>query len=167
MSELPKRKRNRLKNYEYSQNGMYFVTICTKNHANFFGRILSTTVKMADGVSPAPAVEFTDFGKIAEIELKEIPKRYIGILVDCFVIMPNHVHAIIINVSEAGGASPAPTLSVIIGGYKSGVSRLCGYPLWQRSFHDHIIRNERAYCRISQYIENNPSTWEADCFFKI
>jgi REP element-mobilizing transposase RayT len=79
--------------------------------------------------------------------------------------MPNHIHAIIINVSETGGAGPAPTLSVIIGGYKSSVSHLCGYSLWQRSFHDHVIRNERAYCRIAQYIENNPSTWETDCFF--
>jgi len=63
-------------------------------------------------------------------------------------------------------ASPSPTLGNIIGGFKSGVSRRCGFAIWQRSFHDHIIRNTQDHIRITEYIKNNPSTWENDCFYE-
>ncbi len=80
--------------------------------------------------------------------------------------MPNHIHAIIsINKCDDKERSrPFPTLSTVIGLYKSGVSRKIGFPIWQKSFHDHIIRDEKEYQEIWQYIDTNPQKWEEDCY---
>jgi REP element-mobilizing transposase RayT len=109
--------------------------------------------------------------------------HYSSVIVDRFVIMPNHIHMVIIvgdglarpaRVARSanpdpsqttGRASPSPTLGNIVGGFKSSVSRLCGFPIWQRSYHDHIIRNEQDYVRIAEYIDNNPANWKQDCFY--
>jgi REP element-mobilizing transposase RayT len=207
MKELPKRKPNRLKDYDYSQSGAYFVTICAKERLCLFGeitvgaRLASPAVSSSTFASPvvsalpasvspesapsSPIVKLSDIGIIAERELKSITTHYNHVEIDCYVVMPNHIHAVVIisnncpdevrgevpgeAMDEATGeASLAPTvgtLGVVVGGYKSGVSRLCGFSVWQRNYHDHIIRNEHDYLRICEYIENNPRRWKDDCFY--
>jgi putative transposase len=185
VKDLPQRKPNRLRGYDYSQNGAYFVTLCIKNRANILGHII-----VRDGLAhpdahpdahPTAVVQLSEYGRIAKTELQNIPTHYNGqVMIDRFVVMPNHIHAIIMitvdgtergitaNVAErgtTGRASPSPTLGNIVGGYKAGVSRRCGFSVWQRSYHDHIIRDEADYLRIAAYIENNPAKWVEDRFY--
>jgi len=158
--ELPKRKRNRLKNYDYS-NGMYFVTICTENHR----KILCGVV--GDG-SPVPK----EPGKIAEEFILKIPEKYTGVKVDKYVVMPNHVHLLIYIGNKSVTEKPSPTLGDIIGWYKYQVTKqinnemgIPGRRFFQRSFHDHVIRGEKDYLKIWEYIDNNPARWAEDCFY--
>jgi len=107
-----------------------------------------------------------DLGKAANKFLQEISKFYPGVITDKFVVMPNHVHAIFVISQE----KEAPSLSKVVGQYKMAVSREFhrtnpGEDLWQRSFHDHIIRNQKSYEKIWLYIEENPQKWEEDCFY--
>ena len=155
--ELPKRKHPRLKDYDYGSNGYYFVTINTcKNH-----NVLS---KVGRGLAPAEAeITLTAIGRIAEEQLFELETRYPCVKIDKYVIMPNHIHMILIIDNQAAGASPRPTLSDIICTYKSLTTRLCnkkfntsGRKLFQVSFYDEIIENENHYLENWQYIENNP-----------
>ena len=160
---LPKRKATRLKSYDYSQNGYYFVTICTHDKKC----ILSNVV--GQGLAPAE-VQLSEYGKIANAEILNLKIRYQNIKIDKYVIMPNHIHAIIIIQNKTAGASPCPTLSDIICAFKSVVTRKCHNinskrKIWQTSFHDHIIRNEDDYQKIWNYIETNPQKWELDCFY--
>ena len=183
MKDLRQRKNIRLQEYDYSQPGHYFITICTKERIFLFGDIANYTMF------------FREYGKIAAVELINISSHYDNVKIDKFVIMPNHVH-MIINLSEftgvknvgaplaapddtdidnkinnnvknttteAGRASAPPTIGNIVRGYKSGVSRNIGFNIWQRNYHDHIIRNEKSYKEIYKYIENNPIQWELDC----
>ena len=105
-------------------------------------------------------------GRIAERNLLNIPAHFPHVRIDKYVIMPNHVHAIvIIDGSETERAGPFPTLSTIVGSYKSSVSRHVGFPVWQKSFYDHVIRNEMDYQMVRQYIEHNPEKWNLDRFY--
>jgi REP element-mobilizing transposase RayT len=191
MRELPQRKPKRLKGYDYSQNGAYFVTVCAKNGAEIFSRII-----VGDGLArpecpdfparpdcpdcPAyPIVELTDIGEQIRQIINYINQRYDNAFIDKFVIMPNHIHLILVingcnetgrtgqslAPGPAGRASPAPTVGNIIGGLKSGVSRNIGFSPWQRCFHDHIIRDESDYRRVAEYIEQNPAKWAKDRFY--
>ena len=159
MGELPKRKPNRLKEYDYSQDGAYFITICVKDRQELLGEIVG------DGLARPAYANLSEYGKIVEQELNRIQFHYHDVILDQYVVMPNHVHAIVIVDAGTGRASPPPTLGNIVGGYKSGASRLCGFALWQRSYHDHIIRDEADYDRIAKYIEENPARWKEDCFY--
>ena len=190
--ELPKRKLLRLKDYDYNQNGAYFITICAKDKRNLFGKIKPPNtvagIPQVVGAALAPpvaATDLTEYGKNVQKHIEALHKHYNYISVDKYVIMPNHVHMIIsINTGVAemrhadehatpaksghgtGGASAAPTtLGNLVRGFKAGVSRECGFLLWQRSYHDHIIRNQKDYLRIYQYIETNPAKWEDDRYF--
>ena len=163
MNSPQQRKPMRLKGYDYSENGFYFITICTKGRECLFGDVVDGTMLL------------NECGDIAEKEVLNIPTHYIDIEIHYFVVMPNHVHIIIALVGkksvQAGAASGAPTatqftLGNIVRGYKSGVSRRIGHSIWQRNFYDHIIRDEDTYLRISTYIENNPKTWEEDRFYQ-
>lgn len=105
-----------------------------------------------------------------QIEL--LKERYPVIKINQYVIMPNHIHLLISIYEAAAGAGPCPTISEVICTLKSITTRLCrkaGYSeahLFQTSFHDHIIRNELDYRKISEYIQNNPAKWEMDCFYQ-
>ena len=161
--ELPIRKPTRLKNYDYSSEGAYFITICTHNRKNLFSNIVG------QGLAPAE-IQLSAFGKIANEEITDIEKRYKNIKFDKYVIMPNHIHAIIIIKNKSAGASPCPTLSDIICTFKSFTARKCHIlnpkqKIWQRSFHDHIIRGEQDYLKIWNYIDTNPQKWQDDCFY--
>ncbi len=161
--ELPKRKPTRLKNYDYSGNGYYFITICAHNRKNIFSNIVG------QGLAPAANV-LRPFGEIAEKELLDLENRYENIKIDKYVIMPNHIHVIIIIQNETAGASPCPTLSDVICTFKSITTRKChlikpNQKLWQFSFHDHIIRGENDYREIWNYIDTNPLKWKEDKFY--
>lgn len=159
------RKHIRLKNYDYSQCGYYYVTIHTANNDH----ILSTVGR---GLAPAYyEINLTETGKITEQQLFALEERFKCVKIDKYVIMPNHIHVIIIIEEndmpiEKAGASPRPTLSDIVCAYKSITTRICnkndniqGRKIFQTSFYENIIRNEKAYYSILNYIENNPLKW--------
>lgn len=161
--KLTKRKPTRLKNYDYNTPGAYFITICSHNRKNIFSNIVG------QGLAPAEN-SLLEFGKIAENELLKLENRYKNIKVDKYVIMPNHIHAIITIENETAGASPCPTLSDVICSFKSITARKCrlikpNERIWQTSFHDHIIRGEKDYREIWNYIDTNPLKWQEDCFY--
>ena len=160
---LPNRKPTRLKNYDYSNNGAYFVTICTHNKQKLFSNIVG------QGLAPAE-IQLSAFGKIANAELLDLENRYKSIKIDKYVIMPNHIHAIIVIQNKTAGASPCPTLSDIICSFKSITTHKCHFinsniKIWQTSFHDHIIRDDNDYLKIWNYIDTNPQKWNDDCFY--
>ena len=164
--ELPRRKPNRLKDYDYSQNGAYFVTICTKNQREILG-----TVVVGDAALGVPFVKLSKHGEIVKIFIENISNTNRNVFVPQYVIMPNHVHLILIVEFENADGTPraaSPTKALIpkiINALKGLSSKKTGVSLWQRSYHDHIIRNEADYCRITEYIENNPAHWNEDCFY--
>jgi len=150
---LPTRKSPRLKGYDYSNENYYYVTLCTHAKKCIFGA----------------ADQLNAFGKIARQELVDISSHFNGIQIDKFVIMPNHIHAIIIVgcVDDIEKVKPFPTLSLIIGLYKSGVTKKIHdinpeTEVWQKSFYDEVIRCEQGYRKIWEYIDGNPLLWQLD-----
>ena len=159
---LPKRKNLRLNEYDYSQNGAYFVTICTKNQA----RLLSKISIVGAGVLDRPHVELTNRGVVAEQYILQINEFYDWLSVDTYVIMPNHIH-LLLRIENGRSGTPAPTKgNHLVARFVSTFKRFCnkeyGENIWQRSFHDHVIRNQHDYDAIYCYIENNPSQWGQD-----
>ncbi len=154
MMILPKRKTPRLKEYDYSTPGAYFVTICTHNKKCLFGEI-------ANG-----QMHLNNLGTIANREILNIEMHYQNIRMDKYVIMPNHIH-FLIAITEPERINPFPTIKAdipnIAGKFKAGVTRIVGNafmhsakkPIWQRSYHDHIIRDEKDYRKIWEYIDTN------------
>ena len=198
--DYPARKPNRLKAYDYSQNGAYFITICTEGKKP----VLSTLC--GGGVQLLPP------GGICKAEIERLSESF-PIAVDKYVIMPNHVHLLVSVQREdphpvgeglappahpktscvpaspvgeglappavprpllsAGRASPSPTVGDMICTFKSkstiAANRFNGSPghrLWQRSYHDHIIRSRQEYLEIWRYIDENPIKWADDCYFE-
>ena len=156
---MPQRKHPRIKHFDYSTPGAYFVTICTLNRRCLLSRIAGQELG-ASKILP------TIYGRIAKEQLLLLEKRYLTLKIDQYVIMPNHIHAILI-LREAAGASPRPTISDIICTYKSLTTRACkkAHPiekLFQTSFYEHVIRGQKDYDEIVEYIVNNPKRWELD-----
>jgi len=174
----------RLKGYDYSQAGLYFVTICVQNGLNLFGDVV-------DG-----KMVLNEYGEITKNEWIKTSELRKNVQLHQFVVMPNHFHAIV-EITEnvalpAVGAncirpdeirpnkkhnekgecnsplrSPSQTVGAIVRGYKSAVSRQIGFPIWQRNYHEHIIRDRNAHAHIAEYIKNNPLKWETDCYHTI
>ena len=169
MKKLPSRKKIRLHGYDYSQQGAYFITICVKDHKNLLGKIFDNTIVLSE------------YGQIAKNEIEHIPHIRKECTVDNYVIMPNHIHLIVrivhvgddgnrpANTTERADCHPPlrRTLSNMVQGFKGAVTRQIGIPIWQRSYHDRIIRTEESYNRISYYIDENPAIWQEDCYYKI
>jgi REP element-mobilizing transposase RayT len=169
MRDLPQRKPNRLKGYDYSRNGAYFITICAKDRAELFGRIICEPISVG-AATCRPFVELSEHGKMVETAIVNIAAIYQDVDVRAYTIMPNHIHLIIeINEGRRQVAAPtkstAPTISTIVGNMKKYVSINIGFSPWQKSFHDHIIRSEEDCARIAEYIKNNPANWKSDCFY--
>ncbi|SHJ32118.1 REP element-mobilizing transposase RayT [Desulfatibacillum alkenivorans DSM 16219] len=167
----------RLKNYDYSRPGAYYITICTQDKACLLGQVVNRKTVPSDA------------GKMVRQIWEEIPSRYPGVRLDAFVLMPNHIHGIIIlerksslqDCNQRGAESGRPqgylaamSLSDIVRRFKTlttrkyidGVNQL-GWPrfngkLWQQNFYDHIIRKEESLHSIREYIANNPAQWELD-----
>jgi len=160
----------RLKGYDYSQSGAYFVTICTKTRECLFGEIVDGKMRLNTA------------GQMARSVWEELPIHYPGINVDAFVVMPNHIHGIISIVgaqfiapntndmcviNREGAINRAPTLGEIIRRFKAFSTysiRRAHFEefVWQRNYYERIIRNEKELQRIREYIVNNLLTWEQD-----
>ena len=168
--QLPERKRNRLQHYDYSSCGAYFITICTKDRKNIFWDMKQPNI-VGEAISLPPSPKLSSYGQIAEDAIQAIPKHYLRVEVDRYVIMPNHIHLILLIPYDGGRliASPTddtkPTISTIVGQMKRYVSKEIGMSVWQRSFHDHVIRNRDDYDEICKYIYENPQKWKYDCFY--
>lgn len=155
--ELPRRKPNRLMGYDYAACGAYFITICTKDRCEWFGDVVGVDAHID------PHVVLTPYGEIVQKYIQNIPG------IDKYVIMPNHIHMIILkweDESNGNGAmwaspptKPPKTVSQLIQSFKILVTKEIGFSLWQRSFYDHIIRNEHEYQQIWKYIDSNPALW--------
>ena len=148
--ELPQRKINRIPEYNYNQNGAYFITICTQDRKPILSQIVG------DG-SPVPKTA----GLIAEKTIMQITEKYPSVSVEKHVIMPDHIH-ILLRIDNGTG-NPSPTLGNVIGWYKYQVTKevnrqnyTAGEKLFQRSYYDHVIRNQQDYNAVWEYIEQNP-----------
>ena len=185
----------RLAGYDYSQAGLYFVTICCEDKMCRFGQVKNGTMVL------------NEYGQIAHDEWVKTAQIRPNVQLHEFVVMPNHIHGIIQLLDIGRGElhspdnnelhspdnnelhlydennwgvcktplrGPSQTIGAIVRGYKSSVTKqinlLCAFDapikLWQRNYYDHIIRNEQSYQRISEYIINNPTKWEDDKFYK-
>lgn len=164
--KLPERKKNRLTNYDYSSYGAYFITICTKNKKNFFWEKEQTYNVGEDIILPPQKVLLTHYGKIAEKAIKSVPDKYSFLELLQYVVMPNHIHLILRIADNNGKMISSPTsIITVIGQMKRCVSKEIGISVWQRSFYDHIIRNNDDYDMISRYIYENPTKWKDDCLY--
>ena len=117
------------------------------------------------GLAPAE-IQYTPYGEIAQEQMLLLEKRYPSLTIDRFVIMPNHIHAILL-LKETAGDSQCPTITDIVCAYKSLTTRACKKvqpieKLFQTSFYEHVIRGREDYDEIAEYIENNPKQWELD-----
>lgn len=158
--DLPKRKPNRLPQFDYSTPGAYFITICTKNRECVFWDSVGASIARPQ------ELRLSAYGKIVKRAIQSIPVHYPAVTVDCYVVMPNHVHLLLqINTDSYGRPMAAPTISTVIQQFKGIVTKQIGHPVWQKLFHDHVIRGEKDYLKIWEYIDNNPLQWELDCFY--
>ncbi|WP_392419833.1 transposase [Capnocytophaga canis] len=186
--DIHKRRSIRLKGYDYSREGLYFITICCQNREHYFGEIV-------DG-----KMQLNEIGEIAYNEWINTETIRKNVVLHSFVVMPNHFHTIVEIAHQCRGVlhtpnyitlrtpngdekgvfntsnnekgvcntplrSPSQTLGAIVRGYKSAVSKKIGFSVWQRNYYEYIIRNEESYFKIHEYIENNPAKWEEDCFY--
>ena len=158
--ERPKRKSNRLRNYDYNTPGAYFLTICTKNGKYIFWERVGASI--ARPQKPA----LSRYGRLVDEAIREIPLHYPAVSVDHYVVMPNHIHLLLqIHTDADGRPMVAPTVSRVVQQLKGAITKRIGYSVWQKLFHDYVIRGEKDYWKIWQYIENNPAKWEEDCFY--
>lgn len=158
-NNLPKRKHPRLDHFDYSTAGAYFITICTQSRRCLLSRIVGR------GLAPAE-IQYTEYGQIAQKQLLMLEQRYPSLKIDQYVIMPNHIHAILL-LEETAGDCQRPTIMDIICAYKSLATRECKKvrpieKLFQTSFYEHVIRSCEDYNEIAEYIVNNPKQWELD-----
>ncbi len=166
------RKSIRLKDYDYSQPGAYFITINVTNRKCLFGSIKNDEMII------------NKYGRIAQECWYNIPEHFIHVQLDAFIVMPNHIHGIILITGvEATHASPlhkiipingpkSNSLGAIVGSYKSAVTKrinevrkTSGTGIWQRNYYEHIIRNETELNKIRDYILTNPLNWKKDDYF--
>ena len=155
--EFPKRKTNRLTEYDYSMPNAYFITICTKNRKNLFWVDVGAIIDRPNNVP------LTNLGMIVRQSIEDISKYYPAVSVDHFVIMPNHIHLLLqINTDCNGRSMIAPTISTVVRQMKGYVSKQTGVAIWQKGFYDHVIRSGNDYRDIWNYIEGNPGKWAED-----
>ena len=171
-NKLPERKRNRLRNCNYSKPGAYFITICTENRQKILSRIVG-----ADVLDGPKTVSLLPHGEIAEKYIRQWNDFHDDAKVERYVIMPNHIHIILVVYSgdimpmEGGASRTSPptrqheAVSQFVSTFKRFCNKEYGGNIWQRSFHDHVIRSRRDYEEISQYMQDNPRLWREDCFY--
>ncbi|HLW31433.1 MAG TPA: transposase [Aequorivita sp.] len=187
---MKNRKRNRLKGYDYSQDNLYFITICVKKMLCCLGYIappvrtgrdLSPSSSSPSSSSPSPTSstqiqnqinELNEYGELVQNRLLWLAEQYRYVVLHNYVVMPNHVHTIIEIDSSKVVDKPIKikSLSSLVGAFKTTSSKMiheAGFSsfAWHRSFHDHIIRSDKSYQIISNYIDQNPSKWQTDKFF--
>ena len=167
MREFSERKPNRLRGYDYSKNGAYFLTICVKDRTEILGKVERGQIIL------------DEYGIVVAKEMASSCELRKECKIEQCVIMPNHIHLILLIQHPVGADGNRPispnrptapktpqnhSVPSFVRGLKGSVSRILGFSIWQHSFHDHIIRDENEYARLAHYIENNPANWESDCF---
>ncbi|MBE7035561.1 MAG: hypothetical protein E7402_05575 [Ruminococcaceae bacterium] len=157
---LPKRKPTRLKGYDYGAPGAYFITICTQDRKELLSKII-----VGDDAYIVPQNNLSKIGLICDKYINNITNKYEDVTVDKYVIMPNHIHLLIFLHGTMKASSPTKNIETIIRSFKTMVTKEMGNSIWQRSYHDHIIRGEKEYRKIWEYIDTNPIKWESDCFY--
>ena len=156
----PIRKKNRLSGFDYSSPNAYFITICTYQRKNLFWRDVGATNGRPSDLSLSSA------GKTVQNAIIAISEHYPAYVVEHYVIMPNHIHLLLRVQADANGRPMvAPTISTVVAQMKGAVSKHIGKSIWQKGFHDHIVRTEADYQDIWTYIENNPLQWQMDSLF--
>lgn len=157
---LPKRKPNRLSHYSYSSEGCYFLTLCAVDQRCLFSRIQHSSL------SEAPIVQLSNYGRILNDQIETMKQIYSDIRIDHYVIMPNHVHFLLSVITQQTAASPAnERVPSFVSALKRMTNKTAGCNLWQRSYHDHVIRDEDDFLRRWKYIEENPARWTMDRFY--
>ena len=165
--ERPVRKPNRLREYDYSQPGCYFVTICTKERRPlFWAEDVPDTSVGADIIRLRPIL-LSKLGLVVEHAILEMPRRYANVTLDQYVIMPNHVHILLTLGDQNGRMISALTkgLPIVVGQMKRTVSKQAHMDIWQKGYHDHVVRNDADYLRIWDYMETNPAKWREDRYY--
>jgi REP element-mobilizing transposase RayT len=154
----------RLRGWDYAAAGLYSVTLCVQDRACLFGEVVGERVRLSEA------------GAVARACWEAIPEHHARVVLDAFVVMPNHMHGVIgllgpAPPSRAGAAAlprPAPgSLGVVVGTYKAAVTRQLrrsGHEhfRWQRGYHEHVVRSERTLNRLRHYIDQNPLRWSLD-----
>jgi REP element-mobilizing transposase RayT len=162
--DIHHRRSIRLQNYDYSQQGAYFVTICTLQRECLFGEIIEREIQL------------NDYGKIVLKWWNKLNQHFPKVETDAFVIMPNHIHGIVVIEKSKGRTEVTETENVrnahlgqIIAYFKyqstkqiNGIRGLPGVRIWQRNYYEHIIRNEDVLNRAREYIIDNPASWDKD-----
>lgn len=168
------RKQLRIKDYDYSAKGMYFITICTHNRKKILSSVMTNnTLFVGAGLASAQEnIKLTYVGKVIDESIIKLQGEF-HIDISSYVIMPNHIHMIIDNLKlKRADARPAPTIGDIICSFKSRTAmeylqinkrkNIYNEKLWQRNYYEHIIRNEKELYKIVEYIEYNPFNWKTD-----
>ncbi|MBQ7334247.1 MAG: transposase [Clostridia bacterium] len=154
---LPKRKDIRLKNYDYSSSGVYFLTICTSERRNYFWANVGATIGRPQDIA------LSEYGNIVDKAINNIPYVYPALDVDHYVIMPDHIHLLlIVCADECGRPMVAPTMSRVVQQLKGYITKRIGHSIWQKLFIDHVIRNREDYEEHVKYIYDNPIRWQYD-----
>ena len=158
------RKTSRLAAWDYSNPGCYFVTFCTYDRRRILAKVLAEPA-----VDGSTLMSYTEAGEACLRAIARVPEPYPNLSIDAFVVMPNHVH-LLCRVSEPGEKGQRSLLSRVVGYVKSSTTKsLSGAvpgKVWQRGFHDHLVRDEQDYLRIYEYIQNNPAKWAEDRFYE-
>ena len=176
---LPDRKLHRLQNYDYSQSGYYFITICTKERRNILATVENAVPSVPSVVPSVPSITTTAIGDIVTDAWNRLSGIDDLIKTDYFCVMPNHIHGIII-IQNQQDMSPETerrgrrSLQDLVRGLKSvttreynkAVPQAMKNTLWQSSFYDTIIRSERMLYEIRKYIDENPLRWREDELYK-
>lgn len=162
-SEIPNRRSIRLKDFDYAAPNAYFITIVTKNRADFLGSVENGEVILSEE------------GKIVQNVWNRLPKHYSNVQLDAFIVMPDHIHGILILLEPACAKDEGKryTVSEIVRGLKSLSSRLInkmngtpGTPRWQRNYFEHIIRDEEDLHEKREYIIHNANKWGEDLYYQ-
>ena len=123
-------------------------------------------INIIRAVNDRPHIMLSDIGNVAEASIQAIEKIYSNVVVDKYVIMPNHMHMLIAIDNRCGRSVNAPTVSTIIKHLKGFITRVIKTPIWQKSFYDRIVRNDVEYAKIWDYIDTNPDNWPQDEYCK-
>ncbi|MBI5436046.1 MAG: transposase [Nitrosomonadales bacterium] len=170
--DIHHRRSIRLRGYDYSQAGAYFITLCTQKRECLFGGVMGDVMQL------------NDVGRLVRNVWDMLPDHYAGVTLDTFVVMPNHIHGIVMlndvgaqfiapnnddGAINRGTINRAPTIGEIIRAFKArcthGINQLRsvqGVSIWQRNYYEHIIRDESSLQEIREYITNNPVQWAND-----
>ena len=155
----PQRKQIRPKEISYNAAGAYFITICTKAKEKLLCNIL------ADPITAAPVIDESETGQCVRLQLEEMADFYASVKLDRYVIMPNHIHLILLipdGVRDEHTNRQNSVVSKFVGSFKRFSNKAAKTELWQSRYYDHVIRNEKEYLEICEYIDNNPSKWTED-----